>query len=253
TFHSILESSLYTLNPYLVNPSLYPVLEKASDWLPVLLGVALAAQAGGIVLKRVSVLKEHCVWLLAVGAGGFIIATAAHRLAYGIWRLPMPLARTGLFFVPLFILVAGALASAFPVTRTGRVLQSFVLVTLFATACYFILCLRLSHFKEWKWNADCNHLYEVMADYSQRYNVKNITTSWRFTACLSFYRELSGNKSIEEIEPFVDRYPSGKPLYVLFYPHDMGFADQERLKVVYQGELSGAVVAIRPDVACANE
>lgn len=251
-FGSVLESSLYALNPYIVNPSLYPVIEKASHWLPALLGAALAGQAAGILLKRVSPPKRHSAWLLIVAAGAFIISVGAHRLAYAISGLPMPLGRTALYFVPLFMLVAGVLASALPVSRTGRVLRRAVLVTMFATACYFVLCLRLSYFREWKWNADCEHLYDVVADYSQRHNLKNIATSWRFTACLSFYRKLSQKESVKEFESFIDQYPPGKPLYVLIYPFDVGFAEQERLKVVYQNELSGAVVAVGPDLGLAK-
>lgn len=251
-FGSVLESSLYKLNPYIVNPLLYPVIEKASGWLPALLGAALVGQAAGILLKRVSPPKPHAAWLLIVAAGAFVISVGAHRLAYGIWGLPMPLARTAVFFAPLFMLTAGVLASALPVSRIGGVLRRSVLVTMFAAACYFVLCLRLSYFKEWKWNADCKHLYDVVAYYNQTYGVKDIGTSWRFGACLNFYRELSGKESMSELQSFVHQYPPGKPMYVLIYPFDQGFVEQEGLKVVYQGELSGAVVAIRPGVELAE-
>ncbi len=247
TFNSVIESSLYRLNPYVVNTLLYPIIENASHWLLPLLCVALAGQGAGILLRRASLPNERSTWLLIVAAGTFVISIGAHRLAHRLFHLPMPLGRTALFIVPLFMLVVGSLASASSASSVGRVLRRVLIVTMFTLASYLVLCLRLSYFKEWKWDADCRQIYDVVAYYDHTYGIKDIATSWRFTSTLNFYRELSRRETMREFEPSF-QYPPGKPAYVLIYPFDSGFAAQEKLKVVYHGELSDAVVAIRPEV-----
>jgi len=42
--------------------------------------------------------------------------------------------------------------------------------------------------------------------------------------------------------------PSIREIYVLPAASDQGFIDKQKLKVVYRGELSGVVVAIRPEL-----
>jgi hypothetical protein len=67
-----------------------------------------------------------------------------------------------------------------------------------------------------------------------------------YVPSLNFYRRLSGHETIAE---FADShpYPQDRSVYVLYEPDDRAFLEAQKLKVVYRGDLSDVVVAIRPE------
>jgi hypothetical protein len=146
--------------------------------------------------------------------------------------------------------VIGAAAAVYVPSGAGRLTRRALLAALFALACYSIACLRLSYFKEWRFNADSKRIYDVLAYYNHTYGVEDVATNFRFTSSLNFYRRLSERETFPEFVPAqVDSpYPEDKPIYVLYFPFDAGFADAHKLKIVYHGEESEAVVAIRPGI-----
>jgi hypothetical protein len=118
---------------------------------------------------------------------------------------------------------------------------------LFFTGIYFVLCLRLTYFKEWKWNADMNSVYRVVSCYNRTYGVKDIVPNWIYVNALNFYRKLSGDETIPEFVSAA-KYPPGKEIYVLDQAFDHDFIAEQGLRVVYHGELSRATIAIRPEL-----
>ncbi len=65
-------------------------------------------------------------------------------------------------------------------------------------ACYSIGCLRLTYFKEWKWDADMKNVYSILADDNRTYGVTDVSTNWH-AAALNCYRELSGRETLHPI------------------------------------------------------
>ncbi len=249
TLASVLEASAFRLNPQIVNPLLYPFGQRFK--------FVLFAVLGAIVLWRLVLLWRDrsrprdagTTWLLSLGvvAGGAAgLALLVHWLSFRLFHLLLPKDRTALYLIPLGMLVIGVIAAIPLSSRIGRWCYRSVVCALFAVACYFLLCLRLTYFKEWSWGADVKSVYSVLAYYNHNYCIDKVASSWHYVAALNVYRELSGRETIAQFTS-APAYPSGRAVYILSYPFDEGFAVAEKLKVVYRGDLSGVVVAVRPE------
>jgi hypothetical protein len=224
-FTTVARSSLYRLNPQIVNPLLYRVLDHVKRFLlPALL--LLAAW-------------QWVRWRPAVSGAllGILAATVgAHWLLLKLFGVPLPMDRTAIWIVPLCILAIGAAAP-------GR---RALTVMLYAASFYFVLCLRLNYFKEWDWDADVNRIYPVLAWYNHTYGERDVVSNWQYGAALNFYRLQSGGESFGEIESPIP-IPTGRSVYVLNYPFDEDFIKQQHLRVVYHAPNTDAVVAVRPE------
>jgi hypothetical protein len=185
------------------------------------------------------------VRLLLVTAAAIPAILLLHgMLAWG-FHLPWPRARTGLF-LPVLALLALGVAAAIPCpSRLGQTSATALTALLVAMGGYFLLCLRLTWFAEWSWNANSEQLYSIVARYSVQYGIRQIGTNWRYPSVLNYYRERSGRDTFDEIQ-YENPIPPGRSLYVLFPREDEAFRERERLQVVYHDPLSDAVVAIAP-------
>lgn len=258
TARSVIESSYYEPSPYLLSP---PIYQFVSNWhwlLFPLLGVACLAYLI-VVVRAWPALRDQPSRRLAawgISATSILLVTLAiHRLMYRLARVLMPLGRRAVFLVPLCLLAIGALLALRAVSRKAAWVRDAALAMLWVTAAYFLSCLRLTYFMEWKYNADARELYSVVAYYNHTYRVRDLSSNWRYVAVLNFYRVLSGRENLEEVPSGPAElavYPPGKPLYVLFHDSDMPFIEREKLKVVYHNPMSGAAVAIRPEIEAAG-
>lgn len=256
TARSVIQSSLYEPNPYLLNPPLYR-FALAWQWLlfPVLAAACLAHLAW-LSVARADRAKPRSRWTAAWGLTCLAILALTlgiHRLLYRLGHVLMPLGRRAVFLPPLCFLAIGCLlalraaphARARPAAWTRRA----ALAALWLTAAYFLSCLRLTYFEAWKYNADARDLYYSVAYYNHAFGVRDISANWRYVAVLNFYRVLSGRETLQEIPagPMeLAWYPPGKSLYVLHYPSDAPFIAREKLEVVYHNQITDATVAIRP-------
>ncbi len=112
-------------------------------------------------------------------------------------------------------------------------------------AVYFLFCLRLTYFKEWKYDADVKNAYSVAAYYNHTYCIEDVPSSWYYVPSLNFYRKLSGRETLAPFES-QDSFPLNQPVYVLNAAFDRAFIESQQLAVVYRGPLSDVVVAVRP-------
>jgi len=154
-FSTVARASLFQLNPQIVNPLLYHLLDHAK---PLLLPALLLLAAWQWVRWRPRV---SCVLLAILGA-----TVGAHWLLFKCFHVLMPMDRTAIWIVPLCVLAIGAAA-------TGR---RGLTAMLFAMSFYFVLCLRLNYFKEWAWDADVNRIYPVLARYNHTYGVRDVAS-----------------------------------------------------------------------------
>ena len=72
-----------------------------------------------------------------------------------------------------------------------------LLATLSLTALYFVMCLRLTHFREWQYQEDVKSGYDVVAWYNHNRGVDNVEASWFYYGAMRFYGELSGRETLE--------------------------------------------------------
>ena len=224
-FATVARASLYRLNPQIVNPLLYRLLDHVK---PFLLPALLVLAVWQWVRSRPAI-SGALLGILAAAVG-------AHWLLLKLFRVPLPMDRTAIWIVPLCVLAIGAAAA-------GR---RALTVTLYVMSFYFILCLRLNYFKEWDWDADVNRIYPVLAWYNHTYGVRDLASNWMYGAALNFYRVQSGCESFGEIESPV-QLPTDRSLYVLDFPFDEDFIRQQHLRVVYHAPNTDAVVAVRPE------
>jgi hypothetical protein len=226
TFRTVAQASLYRPNPQLVNPILLGWIERSSACL---LPLLFALAAWQWVRRRNPAVHA----LLAIVAA----ALAAHCLALAFFHVLLPRDRTAIWLVPLLTLAIGAAA-------TGR---RALTVMLYVMSIYFLLCLRLTYFKEWGFDADVNRVYPVIAWYNHTYGVTDVASSWLYSASLNFYRLQSGRESLDEI-PGSLQPAAGHSLYVLNWAFDEAFLKEQHLRVVYRAPDTDAVVAIRPQL-----
>ena len=235
TFGGILKCSLYEVNPYLANPPLARFLERGAWLLAPLLAAACLWRGASCARLR----PRWPAAFTAIAAG----AIGAHWLLFRLAHVLLPKERTGIYFAPLALLIAGSLAVA---PGGGELARRAVVAMLAVTAVYFVLCLRLTYFREWKWNAEAKETYSVLSYYNHTYGLEDITVNWRYVAALNFYRAASGHETIPLLESTFPPYPAGRDAYVLYYPSEEEVVRERHLKIVWYGRLSDTVVAIRP-------
>jgi hypothetical protein len=234
---SLVEASLYQLNPRF-GGSLYKVMRFLKPRMLPALGILCVLQI--VVTRRLG--------RLAAGLATIVTLTVIlHWLAFRFDNLALPLSRTGIFLLPLCTLFAGAIAAAPTDSVVSRWLRRGMTAVFMCLACYFVLCLRLSYFKEYEYDRDVKDVYSVLARLNHSYGVTDVAASGVYASSLNFYRVASGKESFSEFRPVAGEFPSGKAMYVMDGPFDRKFIEREGLVVIYQGKSTAVVVAVRPD------
>jgi len=151
------------------------------------------------------------------------------------------MARTGIFFVPLVILL---LATAAANQGGPRIFRHAAVSLLVIASVYFAGCLRLTYFKEWAFDRDVQEAFVALHDMNRREAIRDLASDWRYSATLNFYRRLYREDSLAlssyEVEP-----PPGKLTYVLCYPLSQAFVESQHLQLVYRSKRSDLVIARR--------
>jgi hypothetical protein len=241
------------LNTDLVNPWIHGKINWPGRRLPLVLLVLVIARVVCWWLDRSGSPEDRrsreILRLGGIAAGIAILTVAAHAIAFSTLHLLMPRGRTALYIIPLATLIAAAFASLPAASRFSNLVRCGLKVTLFALAIYFLGCMRLSYFKEWEWGADIRKVYPVIAWYNHNYCVDEVQSSWLYTGSLGFYRVLSGQESFKSFPAIVSEtdYDLSKSVYVLHANFNGPFIEREKLKVVYRGEATEVVVAVREE------
>jgi hypothetical protein len=170
----------------------------------------------------------------------FAVALLCHWLAFRLAGIPLPLARTAIFFVPLATLVIG-IGASLPGTKLPRAAG---VATLSLCSLYFVGCLRLSHFKEWKFDAEVKETFAVLEDMHRRSALREVETNWRYCDPLNFYREARRAGTMPEFT-WKEPHTEGKAVYVLYAPIEQDFIARQSLQVVWRGKRSDVVIAVR--------
>jgi hypothetical protein len=172
-----------------------------------------------------------------------------HWLAFRFDNVPLPLGRTGIFLIPLCTLVAGVIAAAPARSVLSQWLRRGLTGVLICLAFYFLLCLRLTYFKEYQWDADVKDVYSVLARLNHLYGVTDVTTNGFYAGPLNFYRVLSKKETFSEFTPLAGDPAVGNSIYVLPGLYYRVFIEKANLMVVYRGKSTDVVVAVKPDGA----
>ena len=247
---SVIEPSLHQLNPRFQGSRWFKAINFLKLFLLPVLGILCICQLFVSKLdgSRFSGSRER--WLEKFTAALAAIATLTvllHWLAFRFASLPLPKGRTGIFLLPLLTLIAAAIAASPAHSGVSKWLRRATTTALFCVAGYFLLCLRVSYFEEYQWDADVKDVYGVLAGLNHASGVTDVAVNWMYHAPLDFYRVISNKETFPEFTLFVEEPPPpGKPVYVLRAGYHQPFIDKEKLRVIYHGKSTEVVVAVRP-------
>jgi hypothetical protein len=247
---SLIRSSLYRLNPRFLDADLYDLMDFLRPRLPVLLGLLCLCQLVATRLDGSWFLDQRTRWLGRFGAALAAIAAFSvllHWLAFRLHDVPLPLGRTGIFLIPLCTLVAGVIAAAPARSAVSHWLRRGITAVFICLAFYFVLCLRVTYFKEYQWDADVKDVYSVLARLNHTYGVTDVATNGFYAGPLNFYRALSKRETFPEFTAINGEPPTGKSVYVLPESYYQPFIKKANLVVVYRGNSTDVVVAVTPN------
>jgi hypothetical protein len=166
---SLVQSSLYRLDPRFREYGWYKAMNFLRPLLPPLFIILCFCQIVATRLDGSWREDTRARWLgrfAAALAGIVTVCVLMHWLAFRFYRLPLPLGRTGIFLVPLCTLLVGVILAAPARSLVSQWLRRSLTAVSLCLAFYFLLCLRLSYFKEYQWDADAKDVYSVLARYN---------------------------------------------------------------------------------------
>jgi len=246
---SLVQASFYQLDPRFQGTAWYRAVSSMRRLLPALLVILCGGRALVTAIDGSWRRDARARWLAGFAAALAGIATLSvllHWLVFHFFGMPLPLGRTALFLVPLATLLSGTIAAAPARSVVSQWLCRGITAVLVCLACYFLLCLRLSYFKEYQWDADAREVYSVLARYNRTYGVTDVGIFGLSAPALNYYRELSKTETFPEFKSTPPDPPAGKPIYVMSRVNQRSFIDRERLVVVYRGKFSDTVIAVKP-------
>jgi hypothetical protein len=248
----LIEASLHQLNPRFQGSGWYKAINSLKPHLLPFLGILCVCQLVAARLDGSWLREPRERWLGRLTAALAAILTLTvllHWLAFRFDNLPLPKARTGIFLLPICTLIAAVIAASPARSLISQWLRRCTTATLFCLACYFLLCLRVSYFEEYQWDADLNEVYGVLAGLNHTSGITDVAASFLYHSPLEFYRVVSNKETFTEFKVIGDGEPPppGKWIYVLRAPYHQPFIDQEKLRVIYHGKSTEVVVAVRPD------
>jgi hypothetical protein len=247
---SLVASSFYELGPQ-IRGSLLKVLRFLQPRLLPVLGLLCAFQLAAVGFDGSWRRDARSRWLAGLAAALLGIVTLSVTLSWLAFRiddLPLPLGRTGIYFVPLCTLLAGTIA-ALPPARypVSRWLGHGIAAVLICLACYFLLCLRLFYFREYRVNADVKEVFSVLARINHTYGVSDVNATGLYVAPLNYYADISKRETFPEFKMEDPELSAGRSVYVIDAVAWWDFIEKEKLVVVYRGKFSDVVVAVRSD------
>jgi hypothetical protein len=236
TFTALAAASGYTPNEYILNPHLLTVFQR---FVPVAFTVLPVAML--LLLLVDLAMQPSTAQRLIFGAT--LIALAAHGLLHGYANMPLPKDRTALWILFFLQILAVMLASR----PTATIAQTVVGIWL---VCH-VACLRLDHFKEWKFDANSDRLFEAfecVAPYLRRdLATQHVYSKWPVVSAFNFYRAARQRWTFPVLvfEFGLEAPPPDRDVYFVELDGGQEFIDREKLTVVYRDKLSTQVLAVR--------
>jgi uncharacterized membrane protein YidH (DUF202 family) len=248
-WRSLYDASFPPPNHEIVNEVLYPVWSRTAISLCVAAVVLLCMQAAALfIIRRIRESIFHRPGaLMAVALALVVLFTIGlHWIALHKISLLLPKARTALFFAPLLTLIfaAGGDALRHEPGLCRWSLPGTVILTL--CAAYFLTCLRLHYFQQWRFNEDTKGVFWVARDIERRCDIHEFVTEWHYASTLNFYRRQYEDytmKPFEAVNP--GSFPAGKDSYIFWDGDGQAIIDSEGLKAWYRNAITGATVAVR--------
>lgn len=240
---SLLDACLYQLPPWL---GYSDAVRSTGRYLFIALAVLCVCRFLLGLLDRQ--FRRDTRTILAAGVAGVIAVTvAAHYLAFRITKLPLPMSRTAIFFLPLCTLFVVLIAASSANSRLLRLLSHSTTGVVLILAAHYLLCIRYTYFKEYAQAAEVKEVYSVLQQLNQYYGVQDFTVGGEYASPLNFYRVADKATRLPQFLSTGSLPPPGKAVYVIHGSYYGPFLKEHRLVVLYRGPVSLVVVAVPPD------
>jgi 4-amino-4-deoxy-L-arabinose transferase-like glycosyltransferase len=247
---SLVQSSFYQLDTRFSGSRWYKTADYLRPRLPPLLIVLCLCKLVAAGLDRSWLHDARGRWLgrfMATLAGITALCLTASWLAFRFYQLPLPAGRTGIYLAPLCTLFAGVIAAVPARSSVSRGLSRGIAAVLVCVACYFLLCLRLSYFREYKWDADVKDVYSVLSRLNHTYGITDVEITGLYVTALNYYRVSSHRETFPEFKMDAPELSPGRSIYVLNRVDWREFVEKEKLTAIYRGRYSDVIVALRPN------
>jgi hypothetical protein len=253
-FGEMIKATLDQPNPAIVNPSLYGIVARVEHQLLEAFWLAALLQLAVVLVGWRSFQKPENRWRLGltmVAGGAAGLALLMHWIAFRTFGLLLPVNRTSVFFAPLITVMVGAAVSIPVGSRLAGWIRRAAITMVCVMGSYFVLCLRLSYFHEWRYIAEARDAYFVAAYYNHTRCAQRVFATWYFDAALEFYRRLYTH---ERFTSFTEQKDIVDPqLYVLNAAFDREMIDSKNLTEVYHGKMTDVGVYLAPSIATPPE
>jgi hypothetical protein len=190
------DSSFDNLNPAVLNPMLSSWFWRIRPVLPYIVELTFLAIVVSVEVRQLlsgASQSEPLLTEMRLLIAMAVLILLLHWIAFRTVHLLLPRDRTGLFFIPLWTLAFGSGLAVLDRLPAFGVLRWVATGVVTIVAIYFLGCLRLGYFKEWKFDQDTKHLYWAAADLRQRCGISDYVTDWRYEHSLNFYRRAYSN------------------------------------------------------------
>jgi MFS family permease len=233
-------SSLFQLNPHVLNPKLLALLTYYQPWFYTALGLTFVVWAA-YVIRRLEAPR------FAMVCGGVVCSAFLLHLAAFYWfGLLLPKERTGIFFVPLAFAAIGAIAAVAAESRVSQWMRGALIAALLGVAINNLGCLRLHYFREWNWNEDDKDIHAVLTCLHERDKVNHVASGWPFVSVLNFYRRGMPRDTYGEIAD-ASTNPTNAEVYVVDRILTPGLLEPKHLTVAWKGANTNSLIAISPE------
>jgi hypothetical protein len=232
TFNGLMASSLFETRFDFLRPFVFPLVG-----------------ATGLLLLLCLTWKRAPSRIAPLGfavAAIFAATVGIHWAAFRMFGLPLPRERTSIFFFPLFMIAAGVLAAVPPPSRVAGYLRAAFLGSLAFMAVYFLLCLRLNYFEEWRWDKDVQKTYSILTCLNGSSQLTYVSSTWPYRAALNFY-QIAQPTSMPQLDDIYD--PRQTQVYVVDTFHTPDVLQGKNLKSFYHSPITDLALYAPPPLA----
>ncbi len=183
---------------------------------------------------------------LFLAGGSMLLALALAVTAHKTFGVLYPIARTGLYLIPLFVLVALALWKRI---ESRRVLSRTIAVPFAALAvlCIFQFAIQFqtNHYAYWRYDAGTKRIVNLIRERHGARPAPNVRIglSWELEPSINFYRRMY---RLDWMAPGTRAGPKGQYDYYVLLAGETDLVKEMGLAVLYTDPVSGAVLAQPP-------
>jgi hypothetical protein len=244
TFRTVSEASLYRVNPDWASPGVVSLLDNVQQGLLPLVLIASLLWGGFLLATR------RPDWRLELSIALAGIAAAAlgmHWIVHRFWGLLLPQDRTAIYLPVLLTAAAGSILAIEARSAAARLARGAQAGAVTLLGVYYLLCVRVDHFKEWRWDSETRRIYEILACLNHEQGVRDVISVWMYVSPLKAYHAASGQENFRSIIDLREA-TTPAPAYAINRIFDQGVIAQRNLTVIYEGP-SEAAVGVTPDLA----